>query len=730
MLQRYVQRRVEEAVLAERRAWEQVKTREDWERFRDERIGGLRESLGKFPPERPPLDVRVSARHRGEGYLLENFVFQSRPGFYVTANLYLPERMAPPIPGIIIVHSQHAPKTQWELHDSGEIWARAGCAVLIIERPGYGERAETNTWYRQAYASHFTFTKQLFLVGESYSAWAAWDVVRSVDFLFERPEIDRKRIILIGAVAGGGEPAAVAAALDERIAAVVPYNYDQGHVRVHGDSPGQIEKQFSPWLVAASVAPRKYVRVFEFAWEGAEEPDVPGLWVDAMSRSETVWSYYNARDSLSAVQGFGLLRIANERRSPCHSMGPEHREALYPLFERWFGIPYPSAKDRAILPSSQLSSNVDREASRRQEAQRLRPHSDLVSVSPELSARLSRRKMHQIAFEMGQGMLRDARARRQSLGPKERAQRLRDELRPVLGDIEPTPARRADTLWKHSLTGVQVEAVSLEVEDGIQVPLLLLLPEGNQTRSVVVAVAQGGKDRFLTGRAKELETLLRAGLAICLPDVRGTGETSPSEEDDSDRGLAQREFDLSRSLLGSRLKDLRTVLAYLRARADFDRKGIALWGESFAPPNPPNLYLDELQHEAGPQIQRSADPLGAHLCLLAGLYEDDVRAIAARGGLAGYLSVLEDAFTYTPMHVILWGILKTGDVADIAGALVPRPVALAELVGGRNIRVSTAELGKIFEPAQRAYREARAADQFTASSEPRDVAAWFIAKLK
>jgi cephalosporin-C deacetylase-like acetyl esterase len=128
---------------------------------------------------------------------------RSRPGFYVTANLYLPERIAPPIPEIIIVHSQHVPKTQWELHDSGEIWARAGCAVLIIERPGYGERAETNTWYRQAYASRFTFTKQLFLVGESHSAWAAWDVVRSVDFLFERPEIDRKRIILIGAVAGG-----------------------------------------------------------------------------------------------------------------------------------------------------------------------------------------------------------------------------------------------------------------------------------------------------------------------------------------------------------------------------------------------------------------------------------------------------------------------------------------------------------------------------------------------
>jgi cephalosporin-C deacetylase-like acetyl esterase len=730
MLQRYLQRRVEEAVLAERRAWEQVKTREDWERFRDERIRGLRESLGRFPPEAPPLDVRITARHRGEGYLLENLVFQSRPGFYLTANLYLPDRSAPPVPGIIIVHSQHAPKTQWELHDSGEIWARAGCAVLIIERPGYGERAETNTWYRQAYASRFTFTKQLFLVGESYSAWATWDVIRSVDFLFARPEVDRKRIILIGAVAGGAEPAAVAAALDPRIVAVVPYNYDAGHVRVHGDSPGQIAKQFSPWLVAASVAPRKFVRAFEFAWEGAEEPDLGSLWVDTMSRSEQVWGFYGAQESLAGAQGFGLIQVANERRSPCHSIGPEHREGLYPLLERWFGIPWPSAKDRAILPSSQLSSNVDREASRRQEAQRLRPHSDLLSIPAEVSAQLSRKKMHQIALVMGQQQLQYARAHRQSLGAKERAQSLRDDFRPVLGDIDPAASPKAETLWKRPLSAGQVEAISLEIEDGIRVPLLLLLPAAGQPHGAVVAVAYGGKDRFIAGRANDLETLLRAGFAVCLPDVRGTGETASGEAEDSDTGLAQREFDLSRNLLGSRLKDLRTVLAYLRRRPDIDGKRIAVWGESFTPANSQNLFLDELEYEAGPQVQRMADPLGAHLALLTGLYEDSVRVVAARGGLAGYLSVLEDAFTYTPMDVIGWGILKAGDIADIASALVPRPVMLSNLVGGRNIRVPPAELKKTFEPAQRAYQQARAADQFSVGAEPGDLVAWLNEKLK
>ena len=239
----------------------------------------------------------------------------------------------------------------------GEIWARTGSAVLVIERPGYGERTETTPWYRQGYGSRHNFSRQLFLVGESYSGWAAWDVIRSVDFLYERPEIDKNRIILLGSVAGGGEIAGVAAALDPRIAAVAPYNYDQGHARVHGDSPGQIAGQFSPWLVAASVAPRKFIRAFEFGWEGAEEPDYPNLWVDGMARSEKVWQFYNAKENLGSSHAYGLIRLSMERVSHCFSIGPQQREGLYPLLERWFNIPRPSQKDLNILPDSDLSTN-------------------------------------------------------------------------------------------------------------------------------------------------------------------------------------------------------------------------------------------------------------------------------------------------------------------------------------------------------------------------------------
>src|SRR5262249_56603710 len=135
------------------------------------------------------------------------------------------------------------------------------------------------------------------------------------------------------------------------------------------------------------------------------------------------------------------------------------------------------------------------------------------------------------------------------------------------------------------------------------------------------------------------------------------------------------------------LKDLRTVLAYLRRRPDIDARRLALWGDSFAPPNPANLWVDELEFEGGSQIQRRAEPMGGHLALLAALYEDGVRAVAARGGLAGYLTVLENAFAYIPSEDIILGVLKTGDVADIAAALAPRPLLMEGLLTGPNSRM-------------------------------------------
>src|SRR5206468_12973572 len=112
-------------------------------------------------------------------------------------------------PGLMILRRVHGRKTQLELQDMGIIWARAGCVVLVMDEVGYGERIETYPWDRDSYNSRYIIGEQLYLAGSSLTTWMVWDAMRGIDLLCEHTNVNKKEIILLGAVAGGGDPAAV-----------------------------------------------------------------------------------------------------------------------------------------------------------------------------------------------------------------------------------------------------------------------------------------------------------------------------------------------------------------------------------------------------------------------------------------------------------------------------------------------------------------------------------------
>ena len=260
--------------------------------------------------------------------------------------------------------------------------------------------------------------------------------------------------------------------------------------------------------------------------------------------------------------------------------------------------------------------------------------------------------------------------------PQERRQWLKTRWANKLGDIEPNRHPEVVVQWSKQIPNAQVEGITLAVEPGIVVPMLLLRPPrpAGDKAPVVVAVADGGKDLFVAERSQEIEAMLKGGTAVCLPDVRGTGETSPDPTMDPDgdeirEHLAASELMLGDTLLGKRLKDLRTVIAYLEGRQDMDAHRIGLWGDSFAPANPASLLIDEqVEWQVGPEIEQQAEPLGGLLAILGALYQDGVRTIAVHGGLASYLSVCDEYFTYVPADVIVPGILEVGEIADLAAS--------------------------------------------------------------
>jgi hypothetical protein len=415
-----------------------------------------------------------------------------------------------------------------------------------------------------------------------------------------------------------------------------------------------------------------------------------------------------------------------------------HLVAIHEAFERWFGIPVPKRVD---LP---------RYTAR-----------DLSCLTPAAPAARAMSPLHEIARALGARRAAAAHERLAKFDPVQRRQALRRDWGRLLGDPEPRqdpkvmavarPAsgdqRRAEGGQlpvregaappvgspEESTRTARVDRLALEVEPGIVVPLLLLDPAepAKGRRPVVVAVAQAGKQAFLQRRSAAIAELLAAGITVCLPDLRGTGETKP----DDDRGrlgsatsLSSAELMLGQTAVGARVRDLRSVLRYLRARPELDGRRVALWGDSMVPTNRrdtnvavPLEVADSLPH---------AEPLGGFVVLLTALYEDDVHAVSAHGCLAEFQSLLESPFILVPHDAIVPGAVAAGDLCEVAAALAPRPLQLTELVDGRNRALADAEAAAALGPVKAAYDAVAAGRLSVSGADSTQAGKWLIAAIR
>jgi hypothetical protein len=369
--------------------------------------------------------------------------------------------------------------------------------------------------------------------------------------------------------------------------------------------------------------------------------------------------------------------------------------------------------------------------------------------------------VHQLAQAIGARRAAAARERLATFSPAERRQALRRDWARLLGDPEPRQEPRVLTVVdptrgaqspsdrrppgarqgpkpsgappERSALDARVDRLALEVEPGIVVPLVLLTPRQPATgrRPVVVAVAQAGKQAFLDRRAGAIADILAAGIAVGLPDLRGTGETKPDDgrgRDSSATSLSSAELMLGQTAVGARVRDLRSILRYLRTRPELDGRRVALWGDSFAASNRRDQNLavplelaDSLPH---------AEPLGSLVVLLTALFEDEIQAVAARGGLAEFQSLLDSPFILLPHDVIVPGAIAAGDLGDVAAALAPRPLQLAELVDGRNRPLTAEEAAAALARVKSAYGAAAAARLSLPGSGADSAAKWLVDRLR
>lgn len=211
-----------------------LKADEDWiaaagteafgERCRDLRARAIR-SFGGFPVW-TPLRARLTGSISQPGYKIEKLVLESRPGFYVTGLVYVPDggTMKPPYPAVLVScgHAEEGKAARVYQH-AAAMMAKAGFVSLLFDPVDQGERRQFPR-RKTCGMGHNACGALAVLLGESGLRIRLWDAKRMLSYLESRADVDAERIGVIGN-SGGGTMAAMLAALDDRILAAAPASY-------------------------------------------------------------------------------------------------------------------------------------------------------------------------------------------------------------------------------------------------------------------------------------------------------------------------------------------------------------------------------------------------------------------------------------------------------------------------------------------------------------------------
>jgi dienelactone hydrolase len=329
MVQEYFVQRVRAAEQRGITARAALMTRADAEAYVQEVRRKIQLCFGPFPAK-TPLNPRITGTVERDGYKIEKVIFESRPQFLVTANLYVPQGKKYPLPGVVGTCGHSINGKAAEAYQSfAQGLARMGYVVLIFDPIGQGERLQythqdMKIRPRPGVGEHLHAGNQQFLVGEFFGSWRAWDGIRALDYLLSRPEVDPLRVGITGN-SGGGTMTTWLCGVDQRWTMAAPSCFVTTFRRnLENELPADTE-QCPPRALAlaldhadflAALAPKPIILLAKerdyFDARGAEE---------AYQRLKTLYRLVGAEQNVKLFIG-----------PTTHGYSQENREAMY----QWF----------------------------------------------------------------------------------------------------------------------------------------------------------------------------------------------------------------------------------------------------------------------------------------------------------------------------------------------------------------------------------------------------------
>jgi dienelactone hydrolase len=593
-----------------------IQERQKWARETLWRLVGGR-------PERTPLHTRVTGKFDRPEYGVEKLVYETRPGIFVSANLYLPNGAAERYPGVLFQMGHSAlGKAYASYQKCCQGLARLGYVVLAFDPMGQGERiaypdaSGMNTRLSSVDEEHSRPGKQMLLLRDTASRWLLWDAIRSLDVLASHPKVDGQRLASAGQ-SGGGTLTMLLACVDERLtAAAVGSGNTENFACADFDAPGSTddaeqnfigsaEVGFDRWDLLYPLAPRPLlVLVSERDFFGTYSPRYLSSGREEFEKLARVYALLGKPDHLAW------------RDTPLpHALSYSMRLDIYNWFERWL-----KGSDRRIETEPQVA---------------LEPPKALWvgatgSVFRDFGSSRPFDAIKRAAADLRQG-----------------------ESAPSF----PKPDAKLSILARTPAGGAHVEAVEVHSADCVWIPAWLCMPDATSQGRILLLLDDRGRN-WGVHEDGLYQSLARRGHVVCAADIRGLGDMQPevgrgnpdyTAPHDSEEDYAWASLILGESLLRQRVQDVLALLQALKNETRFAGRRIAIAARGCL--TVPALFA----------FSASSIPDGLYLA----------------GGLVSYRSVLETEEYRAPLSNFEWNIFSKTDLPVLAARAAPRRVHLA-----------------------------------------------------
>ncbi len=492
---------------------------EEWQSRRESLIKQIRTLAGVEEIE-APLEPIVHGTIQLDGYQVQRVTYQSRPGMWVTGNLFKPDGDGP-FPAVLGVHGHwQQGKIAPRVAARGHMLAMDGFVMLSVDAIGAGERGTTPGSYEYHGAQ---IGASLLNVGKTLLGMQVQDNLRGLDYLQSLPFVDGDRLGVTGA-SGGGNQTMWLTALDARVKAAVPVV-----------SVGTFESYVRNRNCVCEVLPQGLLFMEEWAVLGLAAPNKVLILNalqdcnEAFSLKQMLRSY---RDARQVYQLYGAEEhLAYQTIDLPHGYWPEMRRHMLGWFRRWLkdegsGWPceIPQFED---LPEEQLLCYPDHK----------RPpqvKSILSFVADRAEALLEESMAHEMKIE-----------RKEKLGILAELIRLPDDCTCVAVSQRGT----------EMVGDLRMEKFVVEVEPNLPLPCVTIRPPGATPGHLTIVAHPDGKQAAL--QTEEVQSLLAEGKAVCLVDLRNRGETQwDTMGQPADHEAARAALWLGRTMIGDWTRDL------------------------------------------------------------------------------------------------------------------------------------------------------------------------------